>query len=405
MGGIFLSGQGTGLVIDIGGTTSDICLVHGGNLELDDAVVVGNLSTAIRAARVRSIGLGGDSEIRCTRERDLSIGPRRVLPISHLACLHPEIKGELLRLRGYTHAPSMPSDLEYWFLSDQHIASEAADEPVTRELIDLLRHGPCTLSRLLTLLRRVHPAQLNADRLLNREVIGRSCLTPTDVLQADGRLALWDAEAATAATEIFGRVLGDSPTHLVSSVMTLLKLRMVDELVSFIRGMRSSALGTSTWFLHNAVQRSEPYLQTQIRLECPIVGLGAPAGLLLKQVAELLHTELILPSHYEVGSAVGAAVANVVAMQEALILPLYGGDDQDKWHQVQISGSTNKFRSLKAALTYAKRRATQIVKRQAIRAGAVDPAVSVTECPLGSEQYKVSAQAVGNPRLGFRVRS
>ncbi len=70
-------GNDTSLVLDIGGTTTDMAVLLDGVPLLDPlGVEVGPYKTLIRALQTRSMGVGGDSEVRIEDGRPV-IGPRR----------------------------------------------------------------------------------------------------------------------------------------------------------------------------------------------------------------------------------------------------------------------------------------------------------------------------------------
>ncbi|MBI5876972.1 MAG: hydantoinase/oxoprolinase family protein [Chloroflexi bacterium] len=76
-GAAFLSDVKEGIVVDIGGTTSDVGMLrHGFPREAGASVEVGGVRTNFRMPDVYSFGLGGGSLIR--REPELSIGPDSV---------------------------------------------------------------------------------------------------------------------------------------------------------------------------------------------------------------------------------------------------------------------------------------------------------------------------------------
>ncbi|MBN8941351.1 MAG: hydantoinase/oxoprolinase family protein [Rhizobiales bacterium] len=75
-GAAFLSGLADGIVVDVGGTTSDIgCLKGGFPREANAAVEIGGVRTLFRMPDLLSIGLGGGTEISADGRR---IGPRSV---------------------------------------------------------------------------------------------------------------------------------------------------------------------------------------------------------------------------------------------------------------------------------------------------------------------------------------
>jgi N-methylhydantoinase A/oxoprolinase/acetone carboxylase beta subunit len=72
-GAAFLSGLADALVIDVGGTTTDIgCLRHGFPREANNVVEVGGVRTLFRMPDLLSLGLGGGSLVR---EESAAVGP------------------------------------------------------------------------------------------------------------------------------------------------------------------------------------------------------------------------------------------------------------------------------------------------------------------------------------------
>mgnify|MGYP001118373652 CR=1 FL=1 len=82
MGALALDGcEGSTVVLDIGGTTTDFSVVLDGVPLLDPhGIRIGPYQTLIRSLMTRSIGVGGDSEVRTDEKRRLKIGPQRKGP-------------------------------------------------------------------------------------------------------------------------------------------------------------------------------------------------------------------------------------------------------------------------------------------------------------------------------------
>ena len=100
MGAKFLARTDSGIVVDMGGTTTDIAVLRDGAPEINpDGAAVGKWRTSVRAADIQTSGIGGDSHIVFDRNDGISISPRRVIPLS-LAALHdPNIVDDLEKLR------------------------------------------------------------------------------------------------------------------------------------------------------------------------------------------------------------------------------------------------------------------------------------------------------------------
>jgi len=79
MGALALDGcSGTTLVLDIGGTTTDMAVViNGSPLLAPVGIRLGDHRTLIRSLYTRSIGVGGDSEVEADDDGRFKIGPRR----------------------------------------------------------------------------------------------------------------------------------------------------------------------------------------------------------------------------------------------------------------------------------------------------------------------------------------
>jgi N-methylhydantoinase A/oxoprolinase/acetone carboxylase beta subunit len=78
-GAAFLSGEGDAVIVDIGGTTTDVgVLVDGYPREAPAEVQVAGVRTSFRMPDVISIGLGGGSLVRSTDESRVRIGPDSV---------------------------------------------------------------------------------------------------------------------------------------------------------------------------------------------------------------------------------------------------------------------------------------------------------------------------------------
>jgi len=86
IGGTYLTPADNALIVDIGGTTTDIALVEEGIPRLtQEGAVVGGWFTRVHSAEINTYGLGGDSQIQMTKDRKLLVGPRRAIPLCYVA--------------------------------------------------------------------------------------------------------------------------------------------------------------------------------------------------------------------------------------------------------------------------------------------------------------------------------
>ena len=86
IGGRFLSRLDDALIVDVGGTTTDIALIEDGQVTVsEEGATVGDYKTSVKAANLLSIALGGDSHITWGHKKEIDIGPERVTPLAYLA--------------------------------------------------------------------------------------------------------------------------------------------------------------------------------------------------------------------------------------------------------------------------------------------------------------------------------
>jgi N-methylhydantoinase A/oxoprolinase/acetone carboxylase beta subunit len=86
------------LVIDMGGTTTDISVVRGGKpVMADKGIQIGGWQTYVKGIFVDTFALGGDSAVRVKNEK-LQLSPRRVMPICAASVRWPEIKTVLTQI-------------------------------------------------------------------------------------------------------------------------------------------------------------------------------------------------------------------------------------------------------------------------------------------------------------------
>jgi N-methylhydantoinase A/oxoprolinase/acetone carboxylase beta subunit len=329
IGGQCLAEIDTALVIDIGGTTTDITLVNQGSVQLQEkAATVESFRTCVKTIKARSFGLGGDSLITFDHWQNLTIGPDRVVPISRFCSQYPEIKHELLVWLKRHQEVRYSDELEYWIL--RHEPKQPVEDKTVGAIIELLRNRP---QRMWDLKRRVGSIPpLLIRELINLEIIDRTGLTPTDLLHITGEFLPWDREIAVLVNEMAARIWHENSTAFIQRVRKAMTHRIVAEIIQFLSDKplsegkfwsQNDAL--DRWLYEESLSKRDLYLGCNIFLKMPIVGIGAPAKAFLPMVAEVLETSIIFPNHYEVAHAVGTVVGNVIIRHEGDVFPSVDG--------------------------------------------------------------------------------
>ena len=149
IGARFLSRLDDALVVDIGGTTTDIALIQNGEVSVNEAgATVANYKTAVKAANLLTIPLGGDSHIALDPEKNIRVGPERFVPLSYLAWQYPQVRNRLESLSRSGEGVS-PEWLEFWFLLREPQSGNRLKTKRHQTLVDMLRDGPLPLPQIL----------------------------------------------------------------------------------------------------------------------------------------------------------------------------------------------------------------------------------------------------------------
>jgi len=411
IGGRFLSRLDDALILDVGGTTTDIALIEQGQVTVsEEGASVSDYKTSVKAANLLSIALGGDSHITWGHEKNVVIGPERVTPLAYLAWKHPHVGQQLKALSMRASSQVTPDALEYWFLLREPQGGQVRGQR-ERDLVSFLRDRPRPVPEILKHLGVLHAAQIGIGELQRQEVIGKAGLTSTDLMHIEGRYAAWDTEAATNAWKVFCQYQFRDPDELRSQVWTQTSEMITHAVVAFLserplelrdrkRSLEGADSDMGRWFFYNSLYQAHAHLETTIRLRQPIIGIGAPAGIFLPAVAQALHTDLILPEHHEVANAVGAIAGSVMVEEELLIYPRLSRDGLEVFgYFVQAHDVRHEFEELDVALAHARDLSRERALGAALRSGADNPEVTIEERTDGLDTYRIRAKAIGNPRL------
>lgn len=277
--------EGEALVVDVGGTTTDITRIRQGRPLVDrDGSRIGAWETHVPAVSMHTVGIGGDSFVRVEKKKRV-IGPERAVPL----CMAQGLPAPELWMDGGANAACLRAVPE----------GEAAD-PLWAVLMD---YGPMALGQLGDALGL--PEMVLKDRMapgLRKGRIQRIAFTPTDALHGLGLLDFGNRDASLAGARILGAALDMDAESFCRAVLADVACRIEDAIVDFLVRLQTGKAFSAFW----PERRTHEILDVHFALKGPLVGIGAAAGYLLPEVARALGTELILPEHHGVGNAIGA---------------------------------------------------------------------------------------------------
>ncbi|GFM36467.1 hydantoinase/oxoprolinase N-terminal domain-containing protein [Desulfovibrio psychrotolerans] len=300
------------LIVDVGGTTTDITIIRSGNPVIDpQGMTIGKWETHVEAVEMFTVGVGGDSFVRPARDGSFSLGPARVLPL----CMTQNLPDPAQWLG---HGPNARCIIP---ISRQEPAPEApANLPPEAQAIlrHLTENGPATPGQIM---RALSLAEITVDQHLTRLVrlqrVAEAGFTPTDALHVLDRLQLGNAAFSLAAAKALGAVHGQDAREFSLAVLAEAE-RIIEETI--LRHVTRREAGDSLAAFLAARDRkggSAPLISVAVSLNVPMVGIGAAARLLLPGVARRLGAHIVFPERHEVGNALGAARMAAAHVQHA----------------------------------------------------------------------------------------
>ena len=412
VGARWLTRAETALVSDIGGTTTDVALLRDGRPAIDPAgAQVGPYRTMVEAVAMCTHGLGGDSEVHFVSEgltAGVTLGPKRLLPVSLIAVDAPEVVHNALdaQLRR-----SVAGEHDGRFL--RAVPGQEGEGLAPRDLALLERIGGAVWPLGDILRNRVEQGALT--RLVARGLVQVAGVTPSDASHVAGHLTAWDSDAARKALELFGRKRGGSGlrfcpdadalaqiiinrlTHQTS--LTLLETAFAEEEPGF--GLSPEVLARHV-LMQRGLSGHRGVVRIDAGLNLPVVGLGASAATYYPAVGEVLGTEMILPEHAHVANAIGAVVGRVIMRESGTITA-----PREGVFRVHLAHGPQDFPDAERALSQLETVLTQAARARAQSAGAAEIECQVTRDirTAGVEgrevfvEAELAVEASGRPRV------
>jgi N-methylhydantoinase A/oxoprolinase/acetone carboxylase beta subunit len=404
VGAQWLSGLRSFILSDMGGTTTDLGILRDGRPQVSaQGAEVGGWRTMVRAIDVRTVGLGGDSEVHLGAHGKLTVGPQRVVPIALLGARHPEmlalLEADLADIDGGSSLHGRFVLLPFGARGGAPSAELSARE---REVLDKVTAVPQPLRRLGGSLA----AQRAIASLKRKGLVQVAGFTPSDAAHVLGLQSNWSVPAAQMAAQLACRLRDmklPTPERTaqfaqdVWSETVRLSARTVLD-TAFGEHLREDRL------LH-AVCAGDGTLglaRITVTPTVPVVAVGGPVLVYYREVARRLGCEVVFPEHCEVANAVGAATG-VVA--QSVTVRVVG--DGSGLFQLHAPVGARPFTDPQAALQAAEELARQTAADAVVAMGASDPQVRVTVqktmlpnavSDTGLLEAVVVAEAIGRPQ-------
>ncbi len=295
MGAVYLTNQKNAVILDMGGTTTDIARVSDGRVRIRKrGANVGGWFPQIQAADILTFGIGGDSGINISSDGEWSIGPRRVQPLCVAGRQYPRLIHELEAIR--TGEDYSPESKETDCFALINMPDTGKLNKLDRQVLRILQGGAHSLFVIAKRLG-VNPEELDMEKLVNLDAVQRIAMTPTDLLHASGTFLRWEEKISWIGSEILAGKMKKTVPDFLKTMECYITNQLCDACRKSIAGFQ------------------EEYA------ESPLIAIGAPVKAWMPAVSEMLQTSLIIPEHAEVANAIGAAAGQIIETVEALIRP------------------------------------------------------------------------------------
>ena len=341
VGASFLSERDTCAVIDVGGTSTDVSLLYKGLPELcEDGAKVGGWNTKVKAIRMETSAMGGDSHV-WIKNRKINIGPRRVIPLCVAAVQYPGFK-ETLKMGRTPARVELGENVQ-----PTKFFVRTGKEPVKlssyeQEILSTIGQEPVSISDIYWRFGRPVSVE-HLDYLIQKRLVQAIGFTPTDALHILDEYDEWDKEASVIGATIMSRLVQMNEQELAEHIKREVAYNMALNLMSYmLKGVEGKEI--------EKILRGEFF--SKFRLSVPVVLLGGPVKAYVEQMQSIIDAEIILPPFAEVGNAVGALVGQGVKRIQVLIKAVYR--EKQRFFLVFTPGGFEEFSTHGEALKYAE---------------------------------------------------
>jgi N-methylhydantoinase A/oxoprolinase/acetone carboxylase beta subunit len=338
VGGRIISGLDDFIMVDIGGTSTDVAIMDGGMPEIQaEGASIHGWRTHVRAVDMYTIALGGDSLIKLKdpvvdlgngvvipffslsrfKSFNFTIGPERVVPLSVFCRDSPEI---IPRIRD-----SWVSD--YYRLVRRPGPGEVTDRCM-RVVDTLERFGALSMVEIREKTPGLWTIDDEVHLLADKGYLVHGGLTPSDLMVYQGKFENGDPEGSRAGIYALSGALRMKEDDVVQRLLDMIHAKIAEAILHRLMDDRFG-----TWSSEESLKivrdmasnKGSRGFAVLPRIDVPIVGIGAPTSSLMGDVGKRLGAELIFPENGDVGNAIGAVCSKIVESMTATVTPCDDG--------------------------------------------------------------------------------
>ena len=378
------------IVVDVGGTTSDIAAFQKGEVKIcKNGADIGGFKTHVKALEIRTAGLGGDSFISWEKDH-FEISPQRVGPIAWLGAkdpgTHKALRYMMLHPGSYqSSTKTMQILIKTGAVDNMSLTNQE------KEIVKLLEKRPYSLDELAKYVETPHRMLLHLTHLEDNFIIQRCGLTPTDLLHVTEKFDRWDKKASLKICKLVSQITGLEVKELAEKILEqfikkLAKEILEKELVEKTGhpGLKESK--SCQVIIDHILSGADKDHVLQAKLSKPIIAIGAPVKNFLPGAAKLLNARLIIPKNEDVANAVGAITSKIMIRRKVTIKP-----DQEGGFLIEGLEGNRQFLKFERAVEHAENELVCLVRKIGRASGTSEKSIEI------NVEDKIPATANGSP--------
>lgn len=363
------------IVVDMGGTTTDIAFIKDGvPVKVTDGISIGKWKTFVNGLYVKTFGLGGDSAVHYDGNQ-LYLEPYRVVPLCIAATKYPSVIDNLKSLELRKHTRLLYE--HYMLVKDISSSSRYTDEE--KAFCRALKDKPLILTDAAAAVGK-EIYTLHVERLLHDGVVQICGLTPTDIMHIKGDFNEYNAEASRLGAAFAAHNLDISVEELCDLVYDEVKKKLYINIVKAMLEnrypdyMKNGVNSDVERFIlenYNEVKngKQDELFSVLFQTKYTLIGVGAPIRVFLDDVSKMLGTHAVIPQNHDVANALGAIIGSISASSSIEIKPDNNAEGTSGYIVFGNRGM-RYFEDLDDAIVFAASEAEENAKAEAEKRGA-----------------------------------
>lgn len=313
MGGKILSGLEDCIMVDIGGTSTDIAIMESGFPQIQfEGASVGRWRTRVKAVDMYTVALGGDSRITLNGTA-INIGPDRVIPLSTFSEKRPDVVAKI-----------MLTDIYDYYEAKGNVDISILGPREKRVYDVMVGKGPMDKMEIMNSVEGLWVIDDELDLMVKSGIITLASLTPTDVMVYNGQFKNGNVAGARAGIHAVSEKLGMTEKQAAKVLFDEIKTKVAEAVMNKMLDDQMvdwRDKGSDLLLRRMLTLNHDDSMMMKANFKVPIIGIGAPSKYMMQDLGERVNAEVIFPENNDVGNAVGAILSKIAESLSATVIP------------------------------------------------------------------------------------